>query len=128
MLSVVAAVSGIYDVLLGVAMLAGRGSLAQLFGTPVPIPPIHADLNGLFLIAIGVGYAWPWRDPQRYRWYLWVMGPFLKGAGALAFILDVAVRHSPVTFLALAASDGGLAFVTLVALLMSRPPGGRATS
>jgi hypothetical protein len=122
MLSLVAAVSGIYDVLLGTAMIVGRDTLARLFGTPLPVPPIHADLNGIFLIAIGIGYALPWRDPGRYRGYLWVMGPLLKGAGAAAFIIDVAVRQSPAAFLAFAASDGTLAIVTLVALLTSRPP------
>ena len=128
MLSLVAAVSGIYDVLLGVAMIAGRDALATLFGTPLPVPPIHADLNGIFLIAIGIGYALPWRDPQRYRGYLWVMGPLLKGAGAAAFVLDVVVRQSPAAFLAFAASDGALALVTLVALLASPPPRARASA
>lgn len=128
MLSLIAAVSGIYDVLLGVAMLTGREALARLFGTPLPVPPIHADLNGLFLIAIGVGYWWPWRDPQRYRGYLWVMGPLLKGTGAAVFVLDVAVRHSPAAFLGFAASDGSLALVTLVALLVSRPCDARASA
>ena len=122
MLSLVAAISGIYDVALGVIMLAGRDALARLVGTPLPAPAIHADLNGLFLIAVGVGYVLPWRDPQKYRGYLWVMGPFLKGAGAAAFVLDVALRHSPASFLAFAASDGTLALVTLAALLAARPP------
>ena len=128
MLSLVAAVSGIYDLLLGVAMIAGRGTLATLFGRPLPVPPIHADLNGIFLIAIGIGYALPWRDPQRYRGYLWVMGPLLKGAGAAAFVLDVVVRQSPAAFLAFAASDGALALVTLVALLASPLPRARASA
>jgi hypothetical protein len=128
MLSAVAAISGIYDVLLGVGMLAGREALSRLFGTPLPVPPIHADLNGIFLIAIGLGYALPWRDPQRYRGYMWVMGPILKGAGAVVFILDVAVRQSPAGFLAFAASDGTLALVTLWALLASHPPRARASA
>ena len=128
MLSLVAAVSGIYDLLLGVAMIAGRDTLATLFGTPLPVPPIHADLNGIFLIAIGIGYALPWRDPQRYRGYLWVMGPLLKGAGAAAFVIDVVVRQSPAAFLAFAASDGALALVTLVALLASPAPRARASA
>jgi hypothetical protein len=128
MLSLVAAISGIYDVALGVIMLAGRDTLSRLFSTPLPVPPIHADLNGLFLIAVGLGYVLPWRDPQKYRGYLWVMGPFLKGAGAAAFVLDVALRHSPLAFLAFAAGDGTLALVTLVALLARRPPRAAASA
>jgi len=52
----------------------------------------------------------------RFRWYLWLMGPVLKGAGAVAFVLDHVLRGSPRSFLLFAASDGVLAIVTLWAL------------
>ena len=93
--------------------------MAAVFGVAPPVPPIFGDLNGIFLIAIGVGYWFPYRDPARYRAYLWVMGPLLKGAGALAFVLDYLFRASPSSFLLFAASDGTLALVTLVALARS---------
>lgn len=118
-LPIVAAVSGIYDAVVGVVMLAGRPLLAQIFSVPLPEPPIHADLNGVFLLAVAAGYLIPYRDPQSAggRLYLWVMGPLLKGGGALAFLLDHVMRHSPRSFLLFAASDGALALVTLWALL-----------
>jgi hypothetical protein len=116
-------ISGVYDALIGLALLAGRDLLAQLFSVAPPTPAIHGDLNGLFALAIAVGYALPYRDPERYRGYLWVMGPLLKGGGALLFILDVALRGSPATFLVFAATDGGLALATLWALLGSRRRG-----
>lgn len=94
--------------------------MAAAFGSPPPAPPIFGDLNGIFLLAVGAGYALPWHDPIRYRGYLWVMGPLLKGAGAAAFLLDYAFRESPETFLLFAASDGALAVVTLWLLLASR--------
>ena len=119
-LTVVAAVSGVYDIALGVGMLFGRDLLQALFSVPAPVPPIHADLNGLFLLAIGVGYVLPYRRPDLYRGYLWVMGPFLKGVGSLAFVLDHFLRHSPPAFLAFAVTDGTLAVVTLWALLATR--------
>jgi hypothetical protein len=122
----VALVSAVYDLLLGAGLLAGRDLIAAWFAVPLPSPPIHADLNGLFLVAIGVGYILPWRDPERYRGYLWVMGPLLKGAGAAAFVLDHLARHSPASFLLFAAGDGALALVTLAALLASRPRRARA--
>lgn len=120
MLRAVAAVSGIYDILIGAALLAGRPLLVQLFGIPAPVPPIHADLNALFTLAIGAGYILPYRDPRRYRAYMWLMGPWLKGAGALLFILDVLLRGSPASFLVFAAGDGSIALLTLWALLRSR--------
>ena len=123
-LRAVAAVSGIYDALVGVTMLAGRPLLAQFFSVTLPTPPIHADLNGIFLLSIAAGYLIPYRDPgsQGGRAYLWVMGPLLKGAGAAAFVLDYAVRQSPRSFLLFALSDGALALLTLAALVTSPAP------
>lgn len=116
MLRTVALVSGIYDVLVGVSLTAGRPLLMSLFALPAPVPPIHADLNALFVATVGVGYWWPFRDPVRFRWYLWLMGPVLKGAGATLFVLDHLLRGSPRSFLLFAACDGALALWTLVAL------------
>ena len=116
MLSTVAAVSGLYDVIVGAFLLLASDRLTWRFGVPPADPPIFADLNALFLMAVGAGYALPWRDPERHRGYMWVMGPGLKGAGAAAFVLDYLLRDSPRSFLLFAASDGALALLTLVAL------------
>jgi hypothetical protein len=96
--------------------------LASTFVVPPASPPIFSNLNGLFLIAVGVGYYLPWREPDRYRGYMWVMGPLLKGGGAALFIFDYVYRGSPKSFLLFAASDGVLAIVTLYALRV-RPRG-----
>ena len=123
-LRAIALVSGLYDALIGVGMLAGRDWLGRWFGVAAPVPPIHADLNGMFALAIAAGYLLPWRDPQRYRAYLWIMGPMLKGCGALLFIADHLLRGSPSSYLLFAAGDGTLALVTLWALLRPvRTPG-----
>jgi hypothetical protein len=119
-LRLVAALSAVYDLLIGAALLAGRPLLVQLFGLPAPVPPLHADLNGLFTLAIGIGYVLPYRDPERYRAYLWLMGPGLKGAGAILFVADYLLRGSPASFLLFALGDGSLALLTLWALLRSR--------
>jgi hypothetical protein len=123
-LQVVAAVSGIYDALVGVMMLLGRSLLVQIFNVPPPVPPIHADLNGIFLLAIAAGYLIPYREPRSDggRAYLWIMGPLLKGAGAAAFVIDYYVRHSPSSFLLFAVSDGTLALITLWALVTTVQP------
>jgi hypothetical protein len=117
----VAAVSGIYDALVGVMMLAGRPLMSQLFAVALPEPPIHADLNGIFLLSVAAGYLIPYRQPDSAggRIYLWIMGPVLKSAGAAIFILDYFIRHSPASFLLFAASDGTLALLTLWALTSS---------
>jgi hypothetical protein len=116
MLSAIAAISGLYDFLVGAFLLLAPARIAAAFAVPPANPPIFSDLNALFLMAVGVGYALPWRDPERYRGYLWVMGPLLKGAGAAAFVLDYLLRGSPRSFLLFAASDGTLAALTLIAL------------
>jgi hypothetical protein len=121
-LSRIAAISGLYDGVVGALLLCVPGWLAQAFGVPTAHPRIFSDLNGLFLLAVGIGYYLPCKDPARYRGYLWVMGPFLKGAGALAFVIDYFVRGSPASFLLFAASDGTLALITLYALTRARNP------
>ncbi|HZT77786.1 MAG TPA: hypothetical protein VFA27_14125 [Vicinamibacterales bacterium] len=120
----IAAISLVYDGVVGVLLLAGRPLLVQVFHVPPPQPPIHADLNGVFLLAVSLGYLIPYRDPDTRagRGYLWVMGPFLKGLGAAAFLLDFFVRHSPSSFLIFAASDGTLALLTLWVLLSATRP------
>jgi hypothetical protein len=120
MLSRVALVSGLYDLIVGAFLLLAADQLAALFAVPPASPRIFSDLNGLFLLAVGIGYYWSWRDPARHRGYLWVMGPFLKGAGALAFVLDYVRRGSPASFLLFAFSDGTLAAITLWALIRDR--------
>ena len=124
--SSIALASAIYDGLVAVMMVAGRPLMAQIFSVPLPQPPIHADLNGLFLFAVALGYVIPYREPDSFggRAYLWVMGPLLKGLGALAFIGDYLFRHSPASFLLFAVSDGAMALLTLWALVTnSRPEG-----
>lgn len=120
MLRLIAAISGIYDAAVGLFLLLAADRLASLFGVPPAQPRVFSDLNAIFLLAVGAGYYVPWRDPRGARWYLWVMGPGLKGAGALTFLIDYFVRHSPASFLLFAFSDGFLALLTLWALVASR--------
>jgi hypothetical protein len=116
----VALISGLYDVVVGAFLLLVPDLLASWFAVPPASPRIFSDLNGLFLVAVGTGYLLPWREPRRYRGYMWVMGPLLKGAGAALFLIDYFWRGSPASFLLFAASDGTLALLTLYALLRDR--------
>lgn len=119
-LRLVSLVSGLYDVVLGLSLLVAARPMAALFGVPAPQPPVFGDTNGLFLLGIGIGYWFAFRDPVTWRPYLWLMGPGLKGAGAAIFLADHFARHSPASFLAFAVTDGTLAVWTLWALLRSR--------
>lgn len=116
----VAAVSGLYDLSVGLFLLIAADRMASVFGVAPAQPPIFSDLNGLFLVAVGIGYYFPYRDPVAARWYLWLMGPVLKGAGAAFFVADYFLRQSPTSFLLFAASDAALAGATLLALVTTR--------
>jgi hypothetical protein len=115
-LSIIAAISGLYDFVVGALLLSVPSQVAGWFGSPPPSPVINANLNGMFLVAVATGYLLPYQDPQTHRGYLWVMGPLLKGGGAIVFVLDYLFRGSPQAFLLFAASDGALALATLWAL------------
>jgi hypothetical protein len=118
-LRTLALVSGIYDLLLGVAMLFAAPLAARLFGAPQPVPIVNAWLNGVFTLTLGFGYLWAARDVAARRGYLWWAGVFAKGLGALVFVLDHFLNGSPRSFLLFAASDGALALATLA--LLARP-------
>lgn len=111
-LSVVARISCAYDLAIGIVMLAATDTFAALFHVPPPTPALFAKLLGLFAIAVGLGYLAPARDPRTHQQYLWIFGPVLKGAGAVAFVIDHLLNASPASFLLFAASDGSLALVT----------------
>ncbi len=114
-------VSGLYDVVVGILLLFSQPFVVSLFRIPPPNYPLTGNLNGLFLLAVGFGYGWPARDPVTYRFYLWLMGVFLKGAGAILFVYDVAWRGSPTAFLLFALTDGSLALATFILLHTNRP-------
>lgn len=120
MLSVVAGISLVYDLSAGVILLAATDRMAAFFGAPVPDPVLFARLNGLFLIAVGLGYLQPLRRPDAHRAYMWVFGVFLKGAGAVLFFLNHLQGGSPASFLTFAATDGALAVLTLAALMRQK--------
>src|SRR4029077_37238 len=114
----IAVVSGIYRSIPAVGYHYSRPLFAPYFALPLPTPPVYADINGLFLLAVAAGYLIPYREPDSRagRSYLWVMGPLLKGCAALAFVLDYWMRSSSPGVLWFAASDGALALATFWAL------------
>ena len=116
LLRAVVLASAAYDLLLGGALLFALGEVQALLGIGPPRFPVNANLNGLFAMAIGAGYLVVLQRPWERRWYLWIMGPFLKGAGALLFVLDFLLRGSPAVFLVFALTDGALAALTAFAL------------
>lgn len=119
-LRALALVSGAYDVLIGVPMILAPALVARMFGAPEPVPAVNAQINGVFALALALGYFWAARAVDERRGYLWAAGVFAKGAGAVVFVIDHFTRGSPAAFLLFAATDGSLALVTL-ALLLRRP-------
>jgi hypothetical protein len=126
MVRAIAAISFFYDLSVGLALIFLRPQLQATFGVAAPHPPIHVDLNALFLICVGAGYVLPYREPVRHRAYMWIFGVALKTGGAAAFILDFLLRGSPRSFLLFAASDGALALASLAALTLKPPVDGNA--
>jgi hypothetical protein len=119
-LKALAVVSGIYDLALALPLLLAPAWVAGLAGAPAPVPVINAQLNGLFTLTLAVGYFWTARAVEQRRGYLWLAGVLAKGLGAILFVLDHWLRHSPQSFLLFAFCDGLLALLTLALLLRKR--------
>ena len=112
----VAGISLVYDLTIGLALLAATDRFAALFGVVVPEPRLFVTLTGLFLVCVGLGYYQPMRNPEQHRAYLWIFGPLLKGAGATVVVWEHLVNGAPASYLLFAATDGTLALATLRAL------------
>jgi hypothetical protein len=119
-LRALALVSGVYDLLISLPMLFMASTMARLFGSPPPVPPLNAELNGVFTLTLGVGYFWAAARPYERRGYLWVAGVLAKGLGAALFVVDHVARSSPAPFLLFALTDGALAVVSAWLLLRAR--------
>ena len=123
MLRTVAAISFVYDLSAGLTLLLLRGpavSLLPALAALLTPSPLLANLLGLFLTCVGVGYLLPYRQPQTYRSYLWIFGVALKTAGAIAFMLDYWTRSGAGLMLFFAACDGAVAALTFAALVSGR--------
>jgi hypothetical protein len=120
-LRTLALVSAVYDFGIAAAMLFFARPFAAAMGAPPPVPLVNAQLNGVFTLALAVGYLWAARDVDARRGYLWVAGVLAKSLGAALFVVDHLREGSPASFLAFAASDGTLALITLALLLRARP-------
>jgi hypothetical protein len=116
-LKALALVSGLYDLALAVTMLFFAREAAAWFGALPPVPVLNAQLNGVFTLALGLGYFWAREDVQGRRGYFWIFGVVAKGLGALLFVFDHFVEGSPAAFLLFAATDGTLCLLTLALLL-----------
>jgi hypothetical protein len=124
MLAGIAGISLAYDLSVGLVLLVAPGTLASWFGAPLPDPILFVRLNAVFLIAVGLGYLQPLRNPDGHRAYMWIFGVFLKLAGSTIFIVEYSGGGAPASFLVFAASDGLLGLATLAALrLDARKPG-----
>ena len=119
-LRTLAYISGVYDLALALPMLLVPVTMAQLFGAARPSPVVNAQLNGVFTLALAVGYFWAALAPQERRGSFWVAGVLAKGRGAALFVADHFMQGSPTSFLLFAGTDGGLALLT--AFLLLRPP------
>ncbi len=119
-LKTLAVVSGVYDLILALPLLAVPTLVAQWAGGPAPVPVINAQLNGLFTLTLAVGYFWAAQDVDARRGYVWVAGVLAKGLGCVLFILDHFLRGSPASFLLFAVTDGILAVASLALLTRSR--------
>jgi hypothetical protein len=118
-LKTLAVISGIYDLALAVPMLVAARETARLFGAPLPVPLLNAQLNGVFTLSLAAGYFWAASDPESRRGYFWVAGVLAKGLGAALFVLDHFTEGSPASFLVFSVTDGTLALLTLALLLRS---------
>ena len=77
MLRLAAIVLTVVNVGFGLLMGVTRGAAFNLLGVPGPLP-FYGDLLSVFLVASGLGFVPAIRQPDTYRFYIWVMGVGVK--------------------------------------------------
>lgn len=108
-------VGAIVDGVFGVAILSAGELFAPVMRVTLPNPRVYFDLNGLFLIFLGLFYVCIWREPRRLA-PIAAAATLLRFGGFALFGLGVALGRAEPTFVAIALLDGTLALVHLVFL------------
>jgi hypothetical protein len=119
MIRAVAALSLFYDGIAGAALLLYPTALPALFGLSLPDPRLFLHLNGVFLLAVATGYLLPYREPERYRAYLWVFGVGLKCGGAVVCLATYASQPAlqrETALMLFAAADAVMALLSWMAV------------
>ena len=88
-------ISGLYDFVVGAFLLAGRRTARVALRRAARARRGSSPTSTAVPVPSAIGYYLPWRDPERYRGYLWVMGPLLKGAGAARVPARLRLPGSP---------------------------------
>ena len=97
MLRLAAIVLTVVNVGFGLLMGVTRGAAFNLFGVPGPLP-FYGDLLAVFLVGSGLGFVPAIRQPDTYRFYIWVMGVGVKlvvGVAAAARVVRGDHRRHP---------------------------------
>jgi hypothetical protein len=76
-LRLAAIVLTVVNVMFGLFLGLTRGGAFNFFGVPGPLP-FYGDFLAVFLVASGLGFVPAIRQPDTYRFYLWVMGVGVK--------------------------------------------------
>ena len=119
MLRLLAIILSVVNVGLGLLVGSTRGGAFDMVGIPGP-PPFYGDLLAVFLVALGLGFVPAIRNPNTYRFYLWVAGVGVKLVAASLFLRIWFAGVAPAIVLAGSLGDALLGGLTAWAL-MRRP-------
>lgn len=114
---IVCFLAGFYDVILGVCMLFLLRPMLAIIKVEEPRYLLNGNLNGAFLLCVGAGYYFPYKDPVKYLFYIWLMGIFLRGLGFFVILFDGLFRSTPLVFQLFGIMDGLFALAFLLICL-----------
>ena len=115
-LRVLCGVTAAYDIALGCGLIFLLKTVGALLNLETPTYPDNAQLNGAFLIAVGIGYVIVLGRLEATLWYLWVMGVLLHLAGAGILFYNIIASGSPWQFGVFGGVDGVLGVLFLINL------------
>ena len=117
-LLVIAAI--VVNVMFGLAVGSTRGAAFSYVGLPSPLP-FYADILAVFLVGTGLAFIPAVRNPQSYRFYLWIVGAGVKLVVASLFLRVWILGLTGWAILIGVIVDGAIGAGFVYCLLKSRP-------
>ena len=107
MLRLLAIAATVVNVMFGLAVASTSGAIFTQVGLPSPLP-FYSNIFAVFLVGTGLAFIPAVRNPEPYRFYLWIVGAAVKLIVAGLFLRVWIMGLTPWSILVGVIVDGGI--------------------
>ncbi|MHA2299079.1 MAG: hypothetical protein ACXADA_23880 [Candidatus Hodarchaeales archaeon] len=111
-------ISGVYDLILGIASVIFADSFLDLFNVSHSDPPIFLQISGLFLITVGYFLIYSSQKPKEFV-FIAVGSVFVRLSYALIIIVTMLSQIIEPFYVLFAITDGITGLIIILALVFT---------